>query len=549
MSLMFSLGNNFLQSYTQSTFHINYRNQKSYLLQIYLLFFIFLIHFQFLSAQNYSSNPRDDKKHYFCNGYLFDSDYRLSVADITMICNRLATDNRFFISIQKNIPFFSGKADDNLYTRDTEELFFQKCRYLNTQICNYGFIISIYTEARKIRISAGNISKNIVTVQMRENIIQNIKGFLSNDKFYDAILRAIDYIQSYSNSNFNQGNNKPTTIVPAHPTPKKESGWGFWSVLIFIICPILCICGAIYYFYQQKQEEEQRISIHKTGYNCQDVHSHLNKLESMLTSIKYNSPPYLSIDVCLICMTKILCANNYNNTNNAYSPPNANQVEMNVMNPYGNQNQNYNNSPYPTFNNNNNLNTSNNGYMPGQQNVNPCIGQNTDPNNTRFACGHVFHTSCLSKHGINNCMMCNDYYNSSLKVLNTNSTQVVDEYNIKKLMSRIDLIYGAECLKSYGEAYPEEVNRYDAAFGLGLVAVVGITAVAATAIVADSIMQNNNSVAYNQGYNDAVNNTQNMNYNYGNYQNQNNYSYVNNNNQNKNNDSNDNNPDTAEGDY
>ncbi len=486
--------------------------KKKYSKYFYFIILLIILLIRKTSAQN----VRDDKKHYFCNGYLFDSDYRLSVSDIGLLCNKLASDNRFFISIQKNIPFFSGKAEDSLYTRDTEELFFAKCRGLNNNICNYGFVISVYTEARKVRISAGTISKNIVTVQMRENIIQNIKQFLQMDRFYEAIARSVEILQSYLNSNnqnYNNNNNnnyRPSNIQPVQPPKHTSSGWGFFSVLFFIICPILCVCGAIYYFYNQQKEEEIRVSIQKTSYSASNVHNHLNQLESLLNSIKFNSPPCMNIDVCLICMQKIYVQNQIQGASaasNPYMPPNQynnnfnnnnynnnTNLEMNVINPYSDKSGPYYNNPN---NQNNNFNNNNN-YSNFSA---PLIAQNSDPSNTRFACGHVYHSNCLSAHGIPNCLMCNDAYNSSLKILNTNSTQLVDEYNIKKLMAKIDSIYGSEVLKTYGETYPDEVHRYDTALGIGLVAVVGITAVAATAIVADSLMSNHGYQGYhNNGY-------------------------------------------------
>ena len=242
---------------------------------------IFWILFFSLFIPISNQSERDNKKYYFCNGNLFDSNYKLSVTDISLLCNKLSQDTRFFITIQKNIPYFSGKADDNLYTRDTEEFFLQKCKSINSSVCNHGFMISIYTEARKIRITAGNISKNILTVQTRENIISNIKQYLAYDRFYEAIAKAIDLIQSNGNNYYNQ--NKPSVITPIPPRPAPhQSSWGFFSVLIFIICPILCIIGAIYYFYNQKQEEEIRVSLKKTGYNCHQVPTHLNQIENML---------------------------------------------------------------------------------------------------------------------------------------------------------------------------------------------------------------------------------------------------------------------------
>jgi len=505
--------------------------------------FLFTLLFVLINL-SLSQNVRDDKKHYFCNGYLFDSDYRLSVSDIGLLCNKLSTDSRFFISIQKNIPFFTGKAEDSLYTRDSEELFFTKCRNLNSQICSYGFIISVYTEARKIRISAGNISKNIVNIQLRENIIINIKQYLQMERFYEAISRAIELLQSYSNNNYsndiynqnNYNNNyKPTNIKPL-PQPQNQkqgnSGWGFFSILLFIICPILCICGALYYFYSQQKEEQERISIKKISYSPNQVHNYLNQLENLLNTIKYNSPPYLNIDLCLICMQKI----NFQYQILNYEV-NSNHVEMNVMDPYQNKNNYFINN-----NQNNNLNFSA-----------PLISQNTDPNNTRFACGHVYHSNCLGLHGIQYCLMCNDNYNCSLKIHNTNNTQMVDEYNIKKLMSKIDMIYGKECLQSYGEQYRDEVQKYDAAFGIGLVAVVGITGIAATAIVADSLSHQNANYfvgqqyenCYGQGYHEGMNQSNFNGVNSGN--NLNNCNLISDGNYN--NFIDDNNPNTAEGDY
>jgi hypothetical protein len=118
-------------------------------------------------------------------------------------------------------------------------------------------------------------------------------------------------------------------------------------------------------------------------------------------------------------------------------------------------------------------------------------------------------------------------------------------------MSKIDVIYGPQVLKSYGESYPEEVSRYDTALGIGLVAVVGITAVAATVIVADSLMNNhgyNNAYSgqqqYEQGYNQGYYQGGNQENNYGNNNNNSQQGYGN-----AYGNSGDQNPDTAEGDY
>ena len=149
-----------------------------YLKIFFLLFFTFFI-----------VDAKDEYKNYFCSGKIYISDPRFNVNEISQICDKISSDYRILINVQEKLNIDAGGSElDNYYTRDSEEFFNRQCNKLKRSICEYGFLISIYTKARKVRITSGSVSKYQVTYEMRNNIINSIRKLLSQNMFLDSII-------------------------------------------------------------------------------------------------------------------------------------------------------------------------------------------------------------------------------------------------------------------------------------------------------------------------------------------------------------------------
>ena len=404
----------------------------------------------------------EESKYFFCNGRIYASDPKIDLQDINELCQRINSDYRFLIVIKKNIPDHIpalGVELDNYITRDSEDFFSRKCRDINKKICDYGFMISIYSSVRKVRITAGSVSKHDVTVDMRNNIINSIRNLLSKQEYDMAIFKAIDMLQSYSQYNNNNSNiSNPSYIPPTNNNTKKESssGTSFLLIFVFIICPLFLCC--FYYAYKKNTVYSQQ------GNSAEDIHRHLNEIENLLQDVKRNNPPVMSINKCVICMK---------------------QIQMQSQNP----------NPYNTLST-----TQHDNYMQSNLIV-------RDPNHTRFACGHVFHNICLNDKNLTACLMCVGNVQSSMVIPNTHEAQVVDEGNIKNLIQNLHLIYEKENLQDYARTYPNEYDSYNNNLALGLGAVWGVTAIATAAYMMSDMNTYNtyNISPTNQNFNNINN--------------------------------------------
>jgi hypothetical protein len=436
----------------------------------------------------------ENSKYFFCNGKIYASDKKIGLEQINEMCEEIIDDYRILILIKKEIQIIPSSNIDNYYTRDAEDFFIKQCNILNKQICDYGFMISIYTNSRKIRLVAGNISKNIVSIEQRNSIINSMKNYLAREKYSDAVEVAVGMIQSYSplqngprngNSNNYQPNPPPgynpfnPTYIPPQKKEEKSSG-SFGFIFIFVICPLILCC--VYFMYKKDKD-----NTHSPINNSADaINAHLHKLEHLLNEIKKNSPPVMSINICLICMQRIQFQNNFNNlssTNNDYGYSNNYNMQNNLI-------------------------------------------QN-DTMNTRFVCGHVYHSHCLNSCNLNHCTMCSGNSQASMTLPNSHDSQVVDENNVRNFIKDLNLIYEKERLQEYARQYPQEFSNFNQYLALGLVGVWGITAVATAAYMMSEMnnleSHNTNEIQPNQPYS-SYNNIQTNNW--GNDE-----------------------PDTAEGDY
>ena len=141
-------------------------------------------------------------------------------------------------------------------------------------------------------------------------------------------------------------------------------------------------------------------------------------------------------------------------------------------------NSNYNNQ-YPQYIEMGNFPTS---ESENPQNQNNNQYESTDQLNTRFACQHVYHTSCLTSHGINMCLMCinqnssNEINNNGRIIIpNKHNTQVIDEGHIKTFIQNLNLIYKPNELNNYAQQYPTEFDTFNTTLLLGLTTCWGIS--------------------------------------------------------------------------
>jgi hypothetical protein len=448
------------------------------------------------------SGRLDNSKFYFCGGKIYDPDYQLSTGNINAICQRIGNnENRILISIQRNIALptrtsLSTQDENNLYTRDTEDIFLAQCARVGSYTCDWGYLFSLYTErsmdgSRKARLTAGRLSKNNLSTSYRENIMNVARSNLQNNQFTDGIIKVVDQFHVIlGNNNIRGGSsittyNQPQTTYTTHTT-NNNSGGGFWKFLLFLLFVGICV-GCCYCAYKTYNVENAGLNHHHSvvHYTSENVRHHLHKLEHLLKDVRNSNPPLVSINKCLLCMDTIQGFNNQNN----------NFYEMN------------------------NFSTTNNDMRTN------LIQQQTN-NLTRFQCGHLYHTACLDSFGLGCCLMCEPDLNARIKIINLSNEHIVDEIQIRKFICNFNRIYGKEVVEEYTHRYPEDYTA--------TMAVVGLTSFAAGALVASAMMDHHSygGPVINQ-YN-TYNNYDGGNYNpgYGGINSNNNYNYHNNNNNN-----------------
>ena len=281
------------------------------------------------------------------------------------------------------------------------------------------------------------------------NIINSVIDYLKRGDYYIAISTTINLIRNiYPYSNNNNNNNYQNN----HSS--NSGGIGFFGILLIIICIIIIIY--LCYYFSQKQEDDQQEQLINNNINdstCYEIHDHLSQLENLIKEIRQSSPPMISINKCIICMKEITYISNIPNSN--YNNQYPQYIEM------GN---------FPTSESENPQNQNNNQY------------ESTDQLNTRFACQHVYHTSCLTSHGINMCLMCinqnssNEINNNGRIIIpNKHNTQVIDEGHIKTFIQNLNLIYKPNELNNYAQQYPTEFDTFNTTLLLGLTTCWGIS--------------------------------------------------------------------------
>ena len=369
----------------------------------YFIIFIILI-FHFTKQDSLFDYDSDD---FYCNGRIYSDNKGLSQREITSLCSKITSDDRYVILFTNKDRF----RDEKSYSYNSEDFFSSHC-IANKIDCQYDFSICIYLWGGKVIITSGSKSKNIVTQNNRMNVINNMIPYLKKGEYYVAINNALTEL---TNLYFkNSRNSEPNS----HIQPRKESNNSAFIVIFFILLCLCCgICCYFIYKNQQKSNEEltytQIIENQKVGsYNNSNfdqslqIHNHLVALEKIIEEIKRNNPQIKETNQCLICMQPI-------------------------------------------------INT---------------VGT-VETGNTRFACQHVYHSACLSKYNLNSCLMCKDIAdNASVIVPNYHDSQVLSEEQVKNFIKNIQNIYPPRELRIYSQRYPQEYNNFNDGLMLGLLA-------------------------------------------------------------------------------
>ena len=365
-------------------------------LQTLIITFLLIYSIQ-CSLMNY------DSRYFYCNDRIYSDNNGLSQSEITSLCSKITSDDRYVILFTNRDRF----SDERSYTYNSEDFFSSHC--LSNKIdCKYDFSICIYLWGGKVIITSGSKSKNIVTQNIRMNVINNMISYLKNGEYYTAINNALTEITKLYYQNGGQNSNSQTQRQGSHST---------FAVFFFVIL-CLCCCVCCYFIYQNQQKSNQELTYTQIVENQKignidsnfdqslQIHNHLVALEKIIEEIKRSNPQIKETNQCLICMQPII------NTVGAI-----------------------------------------------------------ETGNTRFACQHVYHTSCLSKYNLNCCLMCKDISNNASTIIaNYHDSQILSEEQVKNFIKNIQNIYPPKELRIYSQRYPQEYSNFNDGLMLGMLA-------------------------------------------------------------------------------
>ena len=355
---------------------------------------------------NQSSLMNYDSKYFFCNGRIYSDNTGLSQNEITSLCSKITSDDRYVILFTNKDRF----SDEKSYTYNSEDFFSSHC-FSNKIDCKYDFSICIYLWGGKVIITSGAKAKNIVSQNNRMKVINNMITYLKNGDYYVAINEALTelsklYFQNGGqNANINKNRNRGNSTF----------------VVFFFIIICLCCCICCYFIYQNRQKsdqelnytrvvENQKIGNYNNVKNNYDeslkIHNHLVALEKIIENIKRSNPPIKETNQCLICMQPII------NTVGTIETGNTRFACQHV---------------YHTA-------------CLSRYNLNSCL------------------------------MCKDTTDNASTIVANYHDSQVLTEEQVKNFIKNLHNIYPPKELRIYSQRYPQEYNNFNDGLMLGLLA-------------------------------------------------------------------------------
>ena len=165
-----------------------------------------------------------DSRYFYCNDRIYSDNNGLSQSEITSLCSKITSDDRYVILFTNRDRF----RDEKSYQYNSEDFFSSHC-LSNKYDCKYDFSICIYLWGGKVIITSGSKSKNIVTQNNRMNIINNMISYLRNGEYYTALNNALTEITKLYYQNGGQNTNTHIQRQGSHST---------FAVFFFII---LCL--------------------------------------------------------------------------------------------------------------------------------------------------------------------------------------------------------------------------------------------------------------------------------------------------------------------
>lgn len=297
--------------------------------------------------------------------------------------------------------------DEQSYLINSENFYTQYC-ISTSKGCDNGFAVSIYLKGGKVIITSGRKSKTIVTVNQRTNVINSMIPYLSNGEYYQGLYLGINSLSKYYAANGGGRYDSGT---------KSSSVGGAVKFLFFLVIICACVFCCYYYYHSQKEEEDKLV---------------------------YEN-------------TEVIPNNNFSNASNA----NADKIHMHLSFLEEIINQIRLNDPQ--------MKTTDCCLICMQHILNtPGILESTT---TRFGCQHLYHNTCLTRHNLNFCLMCEEQGDLCRSTQPNNyNTQVLYENNVKNFIKNLFRLYQKQDIIVYTKVYKEEYNNFNDGLMLGLLA-------------------------------------------------------------------------------
>lgn len=361
-----------------------------------MLKFLYILIFLFSSSYQYD----------YCNGRIYIDNNALSLKEISSLCEAILKDDRYVILITTVTQFVNSAS----FSERSEKFYNEHCNITKMK-CEDNMAICIFLSSKEgekgtIRIISGANIKKKIDNNERQDIINRMVPLLRQNLYYDAIINAIKEISAYFTTSY-------------------------FKIFLFLIIIAIVLGIAYYFFFYRKQQRHMLLIDANTSKeillnqisdcssnrlndsyfpdeesinnNCNLIHNHICFLLNIISLIKKASPPILTIEKCLLCMRMI-----------------KQYIEMANL-----------------------------------QNTNS-QEDNVDSANVRFGCMHVYHSECIRKFNIGQCLMCK--IKNDEVISNNYNSEVVDEGQIKNLIVNFTKLYTRKDLMDYVNNYNSEFN-------------------------------------------------------------------------------------------
>lgn len=240
------------------------------------------------SSNAYSSNTSS----VICGDRILDPNMKLTTKESTELCSLLNKRNDVFMFIRliSDLDRVSERGKDEKYNIDNENYCNIICE--SHGVCSNALGITVYYDARKVRVSARKSIEHIITPSFRVLMIDNMKPFLKKNDYFKAFEYPInmaieefkyrkDGVYSEKYNSYNKNSNNKSNISSS----SSDDDLGIFSLLVIIIIIIVLVY------------------LCKSSNSSNNVHNHFSKLNDMIKyDISKKTPAITSTSKCLLCM-------------------------------------------------------------------------------------------------------------------------------------------------------------------------------------------------------------------------------------------------------